>query len=140
MDLDNKVLEGLTLITSLFTRCSLYRSLYPPGDLSTDSTAEATRSALERAIVEVYFHSIVFLGYVIYSGRRSSTIKTLGAVFSLNAVEKYLQSLKDCEKDLVRVADDSERIATSNLRIGQQKSLELIRETVMMHAKLQHFL
>lgn len=140
IELDNKTLEGVTVVTSLFARCGLYQSLYLSADFTTSPSAAEAKSALKKVMVDVYFHSLVFLGYLIHVGRKSQASRAITAAFNVNVLEGHLQSLKNSERALLQHGDDIEKLAVVQLGPLQQQSLGLLKDMTQLHKKLEHFL
>lgn len=117
--------------------------LYLPSQAPDLSSIEPNGplSRLKSIIIDVHRHSLLFLGYTIHIHGKSQTIGSATAVFRLSTIDKYLQALRDLDKDLTQAGGDCEKTANQDDHKQQTRGIRAaLVDITRLHKSLQHFM
>lgn len=98
-------------------------------------------SRLKSVIISVYRHSLLFLGYMIQVHGKAQILGTATAAFRLPTVDKYLQALRDSDKDLSQAASDSDKTVNLEHRTKHIQDIQAaLGDITKLHKTLQNFM
>ncbi|CAH0027573.1 unnamed protein product [Clonostachys rhizophaga] len=121
--LASEITFGLAKVATLVSQCSIYQTLYGTSKSSVESQ-DVLRN-LEETIVDVYVHSLLFLGFAVLQGGGNH----FKAVFELDDLETYNQKLLDIGNRLSKAAENCEKFSNHHDRQDANKMLQLARDS-----------
>lgn len=122
-----KLLGGLTRVTSLFLQCSMYQRIYMNSNLDTAATLpEDILDHLKTAIVEAYSSSLRFLGFSVYQQRQNG--RFVKAPFQLGDAANYLGDMDQAGGQLNQAGDICEKCCSFQDRTTTQDVLQLVSD------------
>ncbi|KAI8674683.1 hypothetical protein NCS57_00367000 [Fusarium keratoplasticum] len=126
-ELREKLLGGLTRVTSLFLQCSMYQRIYMNPNLDTVATLpEDILDHLKTAIVEAYSSSLRFLGFSVYQRRQNG--RFVKAPFQLGDAANYLGDMDQTGGQLNQAGDICEKCYSFQDRTAAQDVLQLVSD------------
>jgi ankyrin repeat domain-containing protein 50 len=112
----------MSMVASLLVQCDTYQQLYMAPDPKL-RPPEAALMKLKNSIIQTYTKTQLFLGFAIQQGQ--SKKRNIVALSKLDDVANYVDELLQCEKLLVRVADDCEKSCNLSSRSRVEQFLQL---------------
>ncbi|RKK77386.1 Vegetative incompatibility protein HET-E-1 [Fusarium oxysporum] len=125
-ELRSQIIFGLAKVTSLILQCDTYRRIYMAADPTLRPPADIL-DLLETSIVQTYIKSLLFLGFAIH--RQGSKSRMASALFNINEVESYIESLQESGDQLSLAADSCEKQCSLQNRAGVKELLSYAKES-----------
>ncbi|KAI0103318.1 ankyrin repeat-containing domain protein [Nemania sp. FL0031] len=117
-ELKDHLLTAMAMVVSLLVQCDTYQQLYMAPDFVL-RPREAQLGKLKESIVLAYVKSQTLLVIAIQQGQRKTRL--IAAPFKLGGIQSCIDELAKCEKQLVQVAEDCEKLCNASLRSNVQE-------------------